>query len=46
MALARLSLALVRLSTIGCATVRQLMDPARLVAEKHPGAPDITYNDN
>src|SRR5207247_7076941 len=46
MALARVSLALVLFSTIGCATVRPVMDPARFVAEKHPAALYITYNDN
>ena len=46
MALARVSLALVLFSTIGCATVRPVMDPAQFVAEKRPAALYVTYNDN
>jgi hypothetical protein len=46
MSLARVSLALVLFSTIGCATVKPVLNPAQFVAQQHPKVLYITYSDN
>ena len=46
MSRARVSLALVLFSTIGCATVRPVGDPAQFIAQTHPKVLYITYTDN
>ena len=46
MSRARVSLALVLLSTIGCATVRPVVNPADFIAQTHPKVLYVTYTDN
>jgi hypothetical protein len=46
MSLARASLALVLFSTIGCATVQPVPNPAQFIAQKHPPVLYVTYTDN
>jgi hypothetical protein len=46
MSLARVSLALVLFSTIGCATVKPVLDPAQFIAQQHPKVLYVTYSDN
>ena len=46
MSLARGSLALVLFSTLGCATVRPVVDPAQFITQTHPTVLYVTYSDN
>jgi hypothetical protein len=46
MSLARVSLGLVLLGSVGCATMRPVHDPAGFIAQNHPPMVYITYTDN
>jgi hypothetical protein len=46
MSLARVSLALVLFSSVGCATVQPVPNPAQFIDQKHPPVLYITYTDN
>ncbi len=46
MSLARISLALIVLGSIGCATLRPVHDPAQFITRNHPPMVYITYTDN
>jgi hypothetical protein len=46
MSLARVSLRLALLGSVGCATVRPLRDPALFIARNHPRVVYITYRDD
>jgi hypothetical protein len=46
MSLARISLASVLFSAIGCATVQPVPNPAQFIDQKHPPVLFVTYSDN
>ncbi len=46
MSVVRVSLALVLLSTIGCATLQQVRQPAEFIPKNNPPVVYVTYTDN
>ncbi len=46
MSFARVSLALVLLGSVGCATMRSVQNPAQFITQNHPQMVYVTYTDN